>query len=100
MWNLKQRRTKRTRLNLKPRTAPISDEQKNVDKPNPFGRAKPVDVREAPEGGERKAAPKVRNDLGLRRMLDPISILCHCSNSIYLPSMMELAQIVHIPNFV
>lgn len=62
----------RPRLNLKPRTAPISDEQKNVDKPNPFGRAKPVDVREAPEGGERKAAPK-SNPFGAAKPADTAS---------------------------
>jgi len=49
-------KAERPRLNLKPRTAPVSEEPRNTDKPNPFGRAKPVDVRESPEGGERKAA--------------------------------------------
>ena len=51
--------SERPRLNLKPRTAPVNNEEKKSDKPNPFGKAKPVDVRESPEGGERKPAPKV-----------------------------------------
>ena len=56
-------RAERPRLNLKPRTAaPASEPAPAKDKPNPFGKAKPVDVRASPEGGERKAAspaPKV-----------------------------------------
>ena len=51
--------SERPRLNLKPRTAPVNNEERKTDKPNPFGKAKPVDVRESPEGGERKPAPKV-----------------------------------------
>lgn len=60
--------SERPRLNLKPRTAPITEAPKSdkpCDKPSPFGRAKPVDVkektediREGPEGGEIKAAPE------------------------------------------
>ena len=57
--------SERPRLNLKPRTAAVNNEERKTDKPNPFGKAKPVDVRESPEGGERKPAPKVGTYLKL-----------------------------------
>lgn len=67
-------RAERPRLNLKPRTAPVREEQKsNADKPNPFGRAKPVDVRESPEGGERKAAAPKSNPFGAAKPADTAS---------------------------
>lgn len=64
--------SERPRLNLKPRTAPVNNEEKKSDKPNPFGKAKPVDVRESPEGGERKPAPK-SNPFGSARPADTAS---------------------------